>query len=73
MIVTTTQSIERQTIREYKGIVVGEAIMGANIVRDFFASITDVIVKYGSAVLARRPGPKFRRQLNIVRKTLEQS
>ena len=43
MIRTTTQSIEGQTIREYKWIVVGEAIMGANIVRDFFASITDVI------------------------------
>jgi uncharacterized protein YbjQ (UPF0145 family) len=43
MIVTTTQSIEGQTIREYKWIVVGEAIIGANIVRDFFASITDVI------------------------------
>lgn len=43
MIITTTQSVEGQTIREYKGIVVGEAIMGANIVRDFFASITDVI------------------------------
>ena len=42
MIITTTQSIEGQTIREYKGIVIGEAIMGA-IVRDFFASITDVI------------------------------
>ena len=43
MIITTTQSVEGQKIREYKGIVVGEAIMGANIVRDFFASITDVI------------------------------
>ena len=43
MIITTTQSIEGQTIREYKGVVVGEAIMDANIVRDFFASITDVI------------------------------
>jgi len=43
MIITTTQSIEWQSIREYKQIVVGEAIMGANIVRDFFASITDVI------------------------------
>ena len=32
MIITTTQSIEGQTIHEYKGIVVGEAIMGANIV-----------------------------------------
>lgn len=43
MIITTTQSIEGQTIREYKGVVVGEAMMGANIVRDFFASIADVI------------------------------
>ena len=43
MIITTTQSIEGQTIHEYKGLVVGEAIMGANIVCDFFASITDVI------------------------------
>ena len=33
----------------------------------------DLIVKYGSAVLARRRGPKFRRRLNIARKTLEQS
>jgi uncharacterized protein YbjQ (UPF0145 family) len=43
MIVTTTPSIEGHPIREYKGIVVGEAIMGANVVRDIFASITDVI------------------------------
>ena len=43
MIRTTTQSVEGQTIREYKGIVVGEAVMGANIVCDFFASITHVI------------------------------
>ena len=43
MIVTTTNSIEGRTISDYKGIVVGEAIMGANVVRDFFASITDVI------------------------------
>jgi uncharacterized protein YbjQ (UPF0145 family) len=33
MIVTSTQFTEGQTIREYKGIVVGEAIMGANIAR----------------------------------------
>ncbi|MEK9705096.1 MAG: heavy metal-binding domain-containing protein, partial [Paracoccaceae bacterium] len=42
MIITTTQFTEGQTIREYKGIVVGEATMGANIVRDFFVSTTDV-------------------------------
>ncbi len=43
MILTTTNSIEGQKITDYKGIVVGEAIMGANIVRDFFASVTDIV------------------------------
>jgi len=43
MILTTTNSIEGRKITAYKGIVVGEAIMGANIVRDFFASVTDVV------------------------------
>jgi uncharacterized protein YbjQ (UPF0145 family) len=43
MILTTTNGVEGRTITAYKGIVVGEAIMGANIVRDFFASVTDVI------------------------------
>jgi uncharacterized protein YbjQ (UPF0145 family) len=43
MIITTTNSIEGRPIAEYKGIVVGEAIMGANVVRDVFASITDIV------------------------------
>jgi uncharacterized protein YbjQ (UPF0145 family) len=43
MIVTTTNSIEGYQIAEYRGIVTGEAIMGANIVRDLFASVTDII------------------------------
>ena len=43
MIVTTTPSVEGRPVRTYHGIVVGEAIMGANVVRDFFASVTDVI------------------------------
>ena len=43
MIITTTHSIEGRTIADYKGIVVGEAIMGANVVRDLFASITDIV------------------------------
>ena len=43
MIVTTTPSVEGDQIAEYKGIVVGEAIMGANVVRDVFASITDIV------------------------------
>ena len=43
MIVTTTPSIEGHKITGYKGIVVGEAIMGANVLRDIFASITDIV------------------------------
>ncbi len=43
MIVTTTPSIEGKKIVDYRGIVAGEAIMGANIVRDLFASITDLV------------------------------
>lgn len=43
MILTTTPSIEGSKIIAYLGVITGEAIMGANIVRDLFASITDVI------------------------------
>ena len=43
MIVTTTPSVEGYQIADHKGIVVGEAIMGANVVRDVFASITDIV------------------------------
>ncbi len=43
MIVTTTHSVEGRAIRQYHGIVVGEAILGANVFRDLFAGIRDVI------------------------------
>ena len=43
MIITTTHSIEGRKVSEYHGIVVGEAIMGANVVRDVFAQITDIV------------------------------
>ena len=43
MIITTTPSIEGRRITAYHGVVVGEAIMGANVVRDLFAGITDII------------------------------
>ena len=43
MIVTTTPSVEGYQIAEYLGIVTGEAILGANIVRDLFAGITDIL------------------------------
>lgn len=43
MIITTTNTIEGRRITAYHGIVVGEAIMGANIVRDLFAQVTDIV------------------------------
>jgi uncharacterized protein YbjQ (UPF0145 family) len=43
MIVTTTPSIEGKQVQQYMGIVTGEAIMGANVVRDVFARITDIV------------------------------
>lgn len=43
MYLTTTPTLEGRPILDYVGIVTGEAIMGANIVRDFLASITDVV------------------------------
>ena len=43
MILTTTNEIDGRKVEEYRGIVVGEAIVGANIVRDAFAGITDVV------------------------------
>ena len=41
MIITTTPSIEGKTIREYKGIVVGEVISGVDFVKDFAAGLTN--------------------------------
>ncbi|WP_298863393.1 heavy metal-binding domain-containing protein [uncultured Sulfitobacter sp.] len=43
MIITTTNTIEGRSITAYHGIVVGEAIMGANVVRDLFARVTDIV------------------------------
>ena len=49
MIVTTTPSVEGRNITGYKGVVVGEAILGANVFRDIFAGITDIIGGRSSA------------------------
>ena len=43
MIVTTTLSIEGKRITRYCGVVAGEAILGANVVKDFFAGIRDIV------------------------------
>ncbi|MGV2940321.1 YbjQ family protein [Mesobacillus sp. LC4] len=49
MIVTTTSTLQGKEVESYMGIVSGEAIMGANVVRDFLASVTDVIGGRSSA------------------------
>jgi len=43
MILTTTNQIDEKPVKEYIGIVTGETIIGANIVKDIFASIRDVV------------------------------
>lgn len=43
MILTTTQTIEGRTIIEYKGVVFGEVIKGVNFLKDFGASIRDIV------------------------------
>ncbi|MGF1722071.1 heavy metal-binding domain-containing protein [Vibrio kyushuensis] len=43
MIVTTTQSVEGKRIVAYKGVIAGEAILGANLFKDMFAGIRDMV------------------------------
>jgi uncharacterized protein YbjQ (UPF0145 family) len=43
MLITTTPNVEGKKIVKYVGLVNGEAIIGANIVKDFFAGIRDVV------------------------------
>jgi len=43
MIVTTTPSLEGKKITSYLGVVTGEAIIGANLFRDIFAGIRDIV------------------------------
>ncbi|EIJ82137.1 hypothetical protein PB1_04345 [Bacillus methanolicus PB1] len=49
MIISTTPTLQGKEIERYIGIVSGEAIMGANVVRDFLASVTDIIGGRSSA------------------------
>ncbi|MTI32063.1 heavy metal-binding domain-containing protein [Xanthovirga aplysinae] len=43
MIITTTPTLQGKEITAYVGLVTGEAIIGANVFKDFFASITDIV------------------------------
>lgn len=43
MLVTTTNVVDGRPVKQYLGVVTGEAILGANIFRDLFASIRDIV------------------------------
>ncbi len=43
MLITTTNTLEGRKITKYLGLVTGEAILGANIFKDIFANITDIV------------------------------
>ncbi|WP_110815552.1 heavy metal-binding domain-containing protein [Pseudoroseicyclus aestuarii] len=43
MLITTTPTVEGRPVAEYMGVVTGEAILGANVFRDFFAGIRDIV------------------------------
>ncbi len=49
MIMTTTSTLDGIKVKQYLGVVSGETIMGANIIRDFMAGITDIIGGRASA------------------------
>ena len=43
MLITTTNTLDGKSVSQYLGLVTGEAILGANIFKDFFASIRDIV------------------------------
>lgn len=43
MLITTTNGVEGKRITHYYGLVSGETVIGANLIKDFFASITDIV------------------------------
>lgn len=43
MILTTTPTVEGRTIKEYKGVVFGEVVAGVNFIKDFTASIRNIV------------------------------
>jgi len=43
MLLTTTTTLQDRSIKKYIGVVTGEAILGANIFKDFFAGIRDIV------------------------------
>ncbi len=60
MLATTTPTIEGKRITKYYGIVTGETIIGANLFRDFFASIRDTVGDSGSMLMVTASGTAVR-------------
>ena len=75
MVITTTPTVEGKSIREYRGIVTGEAIMGANIFRDLFAGLRDIVggpprhTKRSSETLVKWRWPSWRRMPKMLERT----
>ena len=62
MLITTTSTVEGKPVKEYLGLVTGEAILGANVFRDFFAGIRDVV---GGRSAAYEEEPRKAKQIAI--------
>jgi uncharacterized protein YbjQ (UPF0145 family) len=43
MLLTTTPGVDGRQVKQYLGVVAGEAILGANVFKDFFAGIRDIV------------------------------
>ena len=43
MLMSTTNTLEGKTVNTYRGVVTGEAILGANLFKDIFAGIRDIV------------------------------
>ena len=54
MILSTTPTIEGRPIRDYRGVVTGETIIGANLFKDFLAGIRDIAVVLTSVFFVRQ-------------------
>ena len=60
MLLTTTNNIEGKKITQYYGIVSGETIIGANVFKDFFAGIRDIVGGSGSMLMVTAAGTAVR-------------
>ena len=69
MLITTTPTIEGKRIEQYLGIVVGEAILGANVFRDLMAGLRDIVGGRSAAYERGARTSSFRRYRRNVGKS----